>query len=287
MSNDLTLRTTHSGGLSTSTSTAPDVGGDSDITQAQFTAKGLTYGHDMPTTFRTGVSTSTEVTIRRRGELSTARVRPPRSAAESAKDAKDAIASGVRQLDKPRRNNQRIVQRRIGWQATPSLIVVSVAERELEQSEPGKYRPTSSGWLMEHRSTYRNTDGRASKRVGKVPFETAGTDADTANSGETEPNLTQQKVRQAFPEGADALSYLPPAVRASVIGRVPAPTVFDGVVVQFSDPHTGAARRLQVDVLRMSSTTAVVVKATASPGGREWEVSQAVYSLDIPEVEQA
>lgn len=284
MNNDLTLRTARAGGLS-NPAAAPDVGGDSDITQAQFTAKGLIYDTDMPTRFRVGASNSTEVTIRRRGALTTAQVRPPRAAAESARITKDTIASGVRQLDKPRRNNQRVLQRRIGWQATPSLIVVSVAERELEQTEPGKYRPVSAEWLMEHRSTYRNKDGKAQKRVGTVPFDSTTSTTETPSTDSQE--QAQQSVREQFPEGADALSYLPRAVRASVISRVPSPTVFDGTVMQFSDPQTGQIQRLQVDVLRMSSTTATVVQATVAPGGQAWEVSQAVYALDVPEVEQA
>lgn len=290
---------------------APDPGQGISVKEVTFTAKGYTYDSDIPKTFRKGAAESTALALRAKGKKSAtgsgtlavydkkaaeANVVSPRTAAEQAKIEATVIASGARQLEKPRRSMGRIVQRRVGWQATPTLIVITTAERELTKGDDGKMRP-SGEWLIEHRKTYRNLDGAAEKRVGNVLADDAEPEDQTVRAaapGDARPQATPAPTPQptpasaqdSFPEGTFALSFLPRAVRSSVIARVPAPTVFDGTSLQFSHPQTGEVDRLEVNVIRMDERRAVVVQARRKPDGREWEVSQATYSLGEPEIEQ-
>lgn len=267
-----------------------DPGKGTDIGGVSFGGRALTYEEDMPTKFRTGAKAQTDLVLRKQSKQSAtdlvlARdVIAPKSDRQIKKIEKSSIASGTRQLEKPRRSMGRIVQRRIGWNATPTQIMVTTAERELNKRDDGKLAP-SSDWLIEHRKTFTNTDGPAEKRVGKVK------ESDPAPGAPASPQTTPAPTASAsgddsFPEGQFALSLLPAQVRSSAIARVPAPTVFDGAVMLVSDGNTGEERHKEVNVIRMDDKRAVVIQAKLKPNSVEWEVSQATYTLSAPEIEQ-
>lgn len=270
-----------------------DPGRGSHIGGATFTARAYTYDADIPTEFRQGASKSNALvpaTPKKTGGalavFSKSTSTSPKSHRELAKIAKQVIASGARQLEKPRRSGGRIVQRRIGWQATPALVVITTAERELIRGDDGKLRPQGQ-WLIEHRQTFRNEGGVAQKRTGAVPMEpTPAAAAAAAPAGGTGTAQAAQPA-ESFPEGETALSFLPSTVRASALARVPQPTAFDGTVIQYTNTQTGQVDRQEINVLRMDDKRAVVIQATRKPDATTWEVSQATYSLGEPEIEQA
>lgn len=267
-----------------------DPGKGTDIGEVSFGGRAFTYEEDMPTKFRSGAKAQTDLVLRKQAkqsgtDLALARdVVAPKSDRQVKKIEKASIASGVRQLEKPRRSMGRIVQRRVGWNATPTQIMVTTAERELTKREDGKLAP-SSDWLIEHRKTFSNTSGAAEKRVGKVKVSAP---PPGAPSGSQTPQATPASASNddAFPEGQFALSLLPAQVRSSAIARVPAPTVFDGAVMLVSDGNTGQETHKEVNVIRMDDKRAVVIQARLKPNADEWEVSQATYTLSAPEIEQ-
>lgn len=284
MSSEVSVRNRVSGGLARSAQ--PDVGADSSVHDATFTTRALSFEEDMPSAFRPRTSTSTAITVKDKaaGALVPAdQVRPPRTEQETRRIAKETIASGVRQLDKPRRNGERIVQRRIGWQATPSLIVLATVERDLAPAGDGRRMKPSGAWQIEQRTTYPCTTGKAEKRSGQVPLDPPAT-TDQADTESAQPGA-QEAVRQQFPEGSDALSYLPRAVRATVVNFVPTPTAFDGSVLRCST-NDGTLLHHEVNLLRMSAHRAVVVQAKLLANAQQWEVTQASYDLGTPQVEQ-
>lgn len=272
-----------SGGLSAPS--AVDPGAGTDPNALSYTQKAILFS-DLPTEFRRGAGAERALVLARTPRQDTALAlyqEPPTSITPRPARASDAltasaIASGARQLDKPRRAGDRIVQRRIGWQATPRDIIITTAERELTR-EGSRLRPTGP-WLIERRETYTITGPAAERRVGRVPVA-----AEAASSPSQAPD--PRSTENPFPEGVFAVSVLPRPVRSSLLARVPTPTVFDGSVVQFSDPETGAATREEVNVLRMDARTAVVVQAKRDPGGAEWQVAQARYALERLTVEEA
>jgi hypothetical protein len=287
---DLQIRDS-SAGLARSVS--PDVGAGSDLGAATFDRPGLLHDEHIPATFRTGASASSSLALAATGqqpstELEPARqVRAPRPAAEVERIVQQTIASGVRQLAKPRRSNGRVVLRRIGWRATPDAVVITTAEQELQPRGEKRYAP-SGPWQIEQRETYRNRSGKAEKRVGAVPVDDPP-NAASSTGHEAPPGPgdgIQAEVANRFPEGAEALSFLPRAVRASVIGLIPTPTLFDGTVLEFSDTGSGQLSHHEVNVLRMTRSAAVVVRAKRLPGADTWDVSQAAYTFGEPEIEQ-
>lgn len=287
MSGEISLRRTST---APARATALDVGATSDVSAATFGPDALLYESAVPRMFRRGAAASTDLVLshERAAGVLTVRATPlsPRSEREVDRITAEAIASGVKQLPGVRRSGDRKVQRRLAWQATPSRVVISTIERDLEPVEGSaiRMRPSKSGWLLEERVTYPCVGGAAQRRVGTVPFE-SGPGLSAAGGAASDP--TQAAVRNAFPDGAESLSYLPTAVRASAITRVPTPTVFDGALLQFTSTETGKVVRTQVDLIRMDATTAVVIQARAPHGATAWEVTQATYALGTPEVERA
>ena len=267
-----------------------DPGKGTDIGGVSFGGRALTYEEDMPTKFRSGAKAQTDLVLRKRSKQSTtdlvlARdVVAPKSDRQIKKIEKASIASGTRQLEKPRRSIGRIVQRRVGWNATPTQIMVTTAERELTKRDDGKLSPTGD-WLIEHRKTFTNTTGAAEKRVGKVKVSAPAPDAPGGTQTPSAPTATAPG-EDSFPEGQFALSLLPAQVRSSAIARVPIPTVFDGAVMLVSDAKSGEETHKEVNVIRMNDRRAVVIQAKLKPNADEWEVSQATYSLSDPEIEQ-
>lgn len=267
-----------------------DPGKGTDIGGVSFGGRALTYEEDMPTKFRSGAKAQTDLVLRKQSKQSTtdlvlARdVVAPKSDRQIKKIEKASIASGTRQLEKPRRSMGRIVQRRVGWNATPTQIMVTTAERELTKRDDGKLSP-SGEWLIEHRKTFTNTAGAAEKRVGKVKVSAPAPGAPDGTQTPSVPTATAPG-EDSFPEGQFALSLLPAQVRSSAIARVPSPTVFDGAVMLVSDAKSGEETHKEVNVIRMNDRRAVVIQAKLKPNADEWEVSQATYSLSDPEIEQ-
>ena len=267
-----------------------DPGKGTDIGGVSFGGRALTYEEDMPTKFRSGAKAQTDLVLRKQSKQSTtdlvlARdVVAPKSDRQIKKIEKASIASGTRQLEKPRRSMGRIVQRRVGWNATPTQIMVTTAERELTKRDDGKLSP-SGEWLIEHRKTFTNTAGAAEKRVGKVKVSAPAAGAPDGTQAPSAPTATAPG-EDSFPEGQFALSLLPAQVRSSAIARVPSPTVFDGAVMLVSDAKSGEETHKEVNVIRMNDRRAVVIQAKLKPNADEWEVSQATYSLSDPEIEQ-
>lgn len=267
-----------------------DPGKGTDIGGVSFGGRALTYEEDMPTKFRSGAKAQTDLVLRKQSKQSTtdlvlARdVVAPKSDRQIKKIEKASIASGTRQLEKPRRSMGRIVQRRVGWNATPTQIMVTTAERELTKRDDGKLSP-SGEWLIEHRKTFTNTAGAAEKRVGKVKVSAPAPGAPDGTQAPSAPTATAPG-EDSFPEGQFALSLLPAQVRSSAIARVPIPTVFDGAVMLVSDAKSGEETHKEVNVIRMNDRRAVVIQAKLKPNADEWEVSQATYSLSDPEIEQ-
>lgn len=270
-------------------------GQGADINEVTFAGKALTYEADIPTQFRAGAKKQTQAHLQKAGNhpgnalavqaRHTIAPKPPR---QIAKIEQASIASGVRQLDKPRRSLGRIVQRRVGWNATPTQIMVTTAERELAKRPDGRLA-AAGDWLIEHRKTYTNTLGAALKRKGTIPATDQAPQPASAAPGNPTAFASPAAAGagdEAFPEGRFALSLLPAQVRSSVISRVRNPTLFDGAVVLVSDAATGEERHKEVNVIRMDDTKAVVVQATLKPDMGQWEVSQASYSLSAPEIEQ-
>lgn len=268
-----------------------DPGKGTDIGGVSFSGRALTYDEDMPTKFRSGAKAATELALRKQAKQSgTDLVRArdvvaPKSDRRVKKIEKASIASGTRQLEKPRRSVGRTVQRRVGWSATPTQIVVTTAERELSKRDDGRLSP-SGEWLIEHRKTFTNASGPAEKRVGKVGTSAPAPGVSNDSSAPSGPPAQASSAGDAFPEGQFALSLLPAQVRASVIARVPTPTVFDGAVMLVSDSNTGEEDHKEVNLIRMDDKRAVVIQAKLKPKLDMWEVSQATYSLSVPEIEQ-
>lgn len=272
-----------------------DVGKGTEISEICFGSRALDYSTDMPRAFRQGARVSTLLALQSGsaqassgGELVAADVASmayiaPRDEAATSRSERNDIASSVRQRDRPRRSAGRVVQRRIGWRATPDRIIITIAERELKKNPNGTYSP-SGPWLIEVRLTFHELGGKASRRTGSVPADPRRGPADNF-WGDMKGGL-ESTVAKQFPDGAEALSALPAAVRSSAIARVPSPTQFEGHLREFSD-NTGRTLRWEAAVLRMDARRAVVLTGVREAVSTTWSVSQATYNIAEPEIEQA
>lgn len=258
--------------------------------------EGLTFStpaemySDLPTDFRRGAASSTALALRReaqerQGSTSTALARPEDLRAPMnlpPKVAATTIASGVRKLSRSFKVGDRIVQRKLGWLATPTYIFITTVERELQWREDGKLKP-SGAWHIEHRRRYAPKSGVAEKRVGTVA-EPLASDASASSSSHYVEEAEQ--IPDAFVAGAEAMAYLPLAVRGDIVKQVPNPTYFDGRLLGLCAP-SGGVSHYEVTVLRMNDDVALVISATKPVAGGTWEVTQAKYELGTPEVEAA
>lgn len=122
----------------------------------------------------------------------------PREAGPAGRLEQHTIASGARQLAKPRRNSGRVVLRRIGWRATPEAVVITIAEQELRSRGKKRYAP-SGPWLIEQRETCRHRSGKAEKRVGAVAADRAVVRATRSPRSATW-NVTQAAYRFGEPQ---------------------------------------------------------------------------------------
>ena len=272
-----------------------DAGQAAEVTEMNFGGRVLDHSADMPRAFRQGAKASTQLGLQTGGgrassggELivadpaSLARIAPHNEAA-ARNSERNTIASSVRQLAQPRRSAGRVVQRRVGWRATPDRVILTVAERELKKNANRSYSPAGP-WLIEVRRTFMEVSGKASRRTGAVPTDPHLGSPD--NSAQSTSGGMESTVAEQFPDGAEALSALPAAVRSSAIARVPSPTQFEGQLIEFSD-QAGQALRWEATVLRMDAHRAVVLTAAREARSTTWSVTQAAYNLSEPELEQA
>lgn len=259
--------------------------------------KGLTFGKkaemfdDLPKVFRQGASSSTALVLNseknaRQKTASTelalpSDIKPPFELPPNL--ANNSIASGVRKLDKNLKNGNRIVQRKIGWNATPDTIIVVTVERELRWRPDKKLEP-ASGWFIENRRRYKDKRGVSSKRSGLVRETPESSDyvSDTSVVYENK----QEVIPDAFVAGADAMSFLPIAVRGDIVTQIPNPNYFDGRLLGSTNPQ-GELVEYEVSLLRMNDDHALVVNAVKKVGDDSWRVVQAKYELTTPEIESA
>lgn len=254
-----------------------------------FADKAESYS-DLPTTFRTGATESNALVLvkesrERQGSTEVAladpkSIKPPYEVPSHVE--RTTIAEGVRKLSSNFRSNGRIVQRKVGWLATPSQIFVTTVERELDWVGEKKLRPTGS-WLVENRRRWTAIGGTASKRVGKVKEDTSAASAEGPEKRYVE---SPESIPDAFVAGVNAMSYLPLPVRGDIVSQVPHPNYFDGRLLGVVSPSE-ELKGYEVNLLRMDDSTAVVISAYKSVDSDEWEVTQARYSLSTPEVESA
>lgn len=294
-----------------------DAGPATDIDEVEFGGTVLTFEDDMPGQFRTGAREATTRQLAAGGHdrlalergstdgpssqvtavsraADTVRFTPPSPPTTARQNQRFVIASMVRQLPAPRRSDGRVVQRRLGWQATPEAVIVTTVERELAKRADGRYSP-SGPWLIEDRRTFRDTSGKAGKRSGAVPVDTSGTagadgraasgNAPGATSAGDTTSSAEADVARRFPSGSDALSMLPAVVRGPVIARVPTPTFFDGQTIQSYDSE-GDPAHYQVSVLRMDDKRAVMVHAERDVRAQRWDTTQVTYALGAGVAEQ-
>lgn len=269
-------------------------GPSSDVSSASFTADVLDFA-DLPTTFAPATgSPSTAVELFAGPSVAAASAakpgelvlhRPSSAVAVVAPgsvriDPTQVYADAARQLAKPRRVGEQVVQRRIGWQATPHAVVVSVVDRPLARRDDGKYAPAGP-WAISTRHTYPNATGPARRTTGSLPAAPPKTAPVTSNG----PAPSGPSAPTPMGDAAQVMSYLPDKVRAGVLAAVPTASVFDGELVQYS--RHGQPVRTVLSLLRMGADRAIVINATLPTGGTAWEIVQADYRLGEPTVERA
>lgn len=250
------------------------------------TADNLSWGpkaehfRDLPTIFREHASKSTELLLRREAQerqgrspvhLPTTSVLPGRG---DPLAGEPLIASGVRRLEKAYRRGEEVVQRKLGWKATPTGILIVTVERALQARGDGKLAPQGE-WLIEHRRTYRNQQGPALRRSGRVSAREEGA---ALGEGATTYVAEAESAGDAFQEGATTMSFLPLAVRGDLVAQVPQPTYFDGRILGNCDAQ-GEVIAYEVSLLRMDDGKALVVQATRGVQEDFWQVVQATYTL--------
>lgn len=289
MSKDVVLSTGKQGnGLAKLGSIAVGTGaGTEDLS---FSGRAEMYS-DLPTTFRQGGASSTALVLRkesdeRQAKTSTALARPEDVIAPihlPPKAAEQTIASGVRKLSSSFKVGNRIVQRKLGWFATPTYIFVTTVERELKWRDDKKLAPATD-WFIEHRRRFRPKSGVAEKRVGTVKEVYSNYEEEATTSRFVE---AAEQIPDAFVNGVDAMAYLPLAVRGDIVSQVPNPTYFDGRLLGLCEDGGEEVTHYEVSLLRMNDGVALVISAKKPIGGSVWEVTQAKYALTTPEIEAA
>lgn len=258
MANEVARRTAQASALAH----AADPGAGADISTIDFTAKALHF-NDLPATFPTGNALVPAGPNQQTPEPT-----------DTRRPGEELLAHVTRQHPKPfRLQDGTVVQRRTGWAVYPSRIVTVTAERPLTKTDTGAYRPIGN-WNMVRRETA-TVEGRADRTVGNVPIDPA--DSTTSDGTPTQQHPTANTEATRFPEGANALTYLPAPVRRSLYARIPEPTMFDGKAVQYIDNGT-----YEVAVLRRSGRTAVVAIGELPPASPTWKVTMLTYTFTQP-----
>lgn len=178
------------------------------------------------------------------------------------------IAQSARTLQKPRRSGGKVVERRVAWKATSRAIVYITAEQELTRDAGGKFRRSGQWWLTRQQIFTPST--APVRKPGRVPVDAAPTGA-TSGAGAHTGNASANPDTY---EAELALASLPAPVRASILARVPTPTVSEGAVVKYG----GSVERYEVSLLRMDANTAAVVTASRGAADSHWDVTYLVFN---------
>lgn len=229
-------------------------GNGSDVSQLQFSQPALSID-DLPSDFATGRSmvlgSSGGGGGGTGGGTQTQRERPTSFVAKT--------------MPKPLRTEQGIVQRRIGWQVHPNKITKDVVDRPLRKA--GNAYTPAGAWALSRRTTW---ESGAVTSAGNAPVDAVSTSSGSSASASADP-YASEAVR--YPDGAEAMSYLPAAVRRSIYARVPDPLDFDGKIVQYAE-----TRALEVVVIRCGATTSIAVTATLEEDSKHWKTSMTVFT---------
>lgn len=188
--------------------------------------------------------------------------RPPR------RTPSPMIAEGVRTLTNPRRSGGKVVERRLAWLATAADVTVVTAEQELVPTAGGKFRRSGEWWLT-RRQVFTPSATPVTK-PGRVPVDDIPDDAQDTSAP------AARTVAEADRYLAEmALASLPAPVRASVLARVPNPTIFEGSLVKIGNSE--GDDRYEVSLLRIDSNCAAVVTAGRSANATHWDVTYRIY----------
>lgn len=177
------------------------------------------------------------------------------------------IAQSARTLQKPRRSGGKVVERRVAWKATSRAIVYVTAEQELTRDAGGKFRRSGQWWLT-RQQTFTPASAPV-RKPGRVPVDAASTGNPTGGAGAGSNSANPDTY-----EAELALASLPAPVRASVLARVPTPSVSEGAVVKYD----GSVERYEVNLLRMDAVTAAVVTASRGASDSHWDVTYLVFN---------
>lgn len=238
---------------STSLGAVASAGRSADVAAIDFGTRALDFS-DIPPEFPTG----SELVLA--GQQHQGPVQAPRS---------QPLAHITRQAPKPLRlRTGDVVQRRTSRALYPDRIVEAVAERPLTNT-PGAstYRPDGS-WHLAQRITH-ELPAKAKRTKGNVPADPPNPNTLAAGT----PTPTREELQ--FPEGADAIAYLPAQVRRHIYALIPTPTEFDGKVVQYEGD-----RHYEVVVFRADYRTGIAVTATRPEQSTSWDVTMLTYDLE-------
>lgn len=155
-------------------------------------------------------------------------------------------------------------RRRLGWLATGRHLELVAYAQPLARGTDGRLRPTQD-FVQESRQVIQPA-GQPIRRTGDVPADTF-----SAAQGASQPIATDIKK---FRTGFSALEFLPSAVRAGVLKRVPEPWLFLGQAINWGDGH-----RFVIDVVRVGTNTAVALRGRTFRDATTWQVDQVVYEF--------
>ncbi len=174
-------------------------------------------------------------------------------------------------------------QRTIGWRAHLDRVVVATAVRPLTERPDGRMAP--SGPWRHHDAVVHLPSGPVRRREGVVAVDGVAPDGSPAAPGPRLP-LDQQSA-------AESCSYLPAAVQQGFLDAVPAPSLWLGELVQYSEGDYPV--RHELTSLRLDDRRAVVLTAerrlpasrryrdpadaTAVLATTAWNVTQLTYDL--------
>lgn len=230
-------------------------GRSADVTSVQFGTKALGY-EDIPTQ----LASSGNAVVAFDADVAHAQTDTSRPA---------PLAFVARQEPGAFRVNGTVVQRRRAIAIHPDAVVTSIVERPLEKSDASSnaYKPAGD-WLVAARTTLQ---AQATKSTGTVPVERHDASSRPASTGTTDDPYADEARK--WPEGAEAIAYLPSSVRRSLYSRIPLPTDFDGKVVEYVD-----TKIIEVVVVRATSANAVCAIAHLAPSSQTWDVTMLTYT---------
>lgn len=235
-------------------------GRSADVSDVQFATRALTYD-DIPTEIAS--SGSALVAFDEKAQSATASPR------------RTPLAFVARQEPGAFRVGGDVVQRRVALALHGDEVVKSIVERKLTRTDGSSnaYKPAGD-WLVARRSTLK---AKATKSVGKAPIERASASASSAHPGASSSvDDPYADETSRWPEGAEAIAYLPASVRRSLYARIPMPEDFDGKIVEYVD-----TKIVEVVVVRSTSANAVAAIAHLAPGSDTWDVTMLTYSNGV------